>query len=436
MKIFLLLISIFSLLTSPAHAQRQKDDRCASPYEVIIPLRMPVFGQGAGTEYRTLIGDPGFDRLIAAYPAAEGNIAVFGDSAPEEGKGTLETITALVDNRGRVVKEQRIVHEKLTAQRAAIPFGSGFLTAGEVQDDAGAQAIQIGVYDKNGTILKQKIIREAGHDLIAYDFLAGPDVAYLMAWAKNKKIETENHTVLIALGADGEQKWKRAYLPGIPNQMTRLLMLADGTLLGLGKIQIDARRTGGWVMQLTPEGIMVWQKTYPRGIEAGLSAGVMLEDGGFLLGGMSRPADGGPAAALLMKVDSIGNPLWQRFTVGNFQYAVENIFMLSDQRVQLVVNAKPPAGYKTGRPHARILTFSPQGLLIGDDAYLEGNATEIRHALMLKSGKRILVGDAQTGFTDGSATEDQVKAAYEGLVMGLPEPEPYNDPCKPKPMFE
>ncbi len=430
----LMMCPAFTALAQTA-AQRQQDDRCSSPYEVIIPLRLPVFG--ASTDYRTLVGDPGFDRLIAAYPAADGNLAVFGDSAPEEGKGTLETITALIDNRGRVVKEERIVHEKLKAQRAAIPFGVGFLTAGEMVADDGAQAVQIGVYDKKGNIIKQKIFREEGYDLTAYDFLAGTDdTAYLMAWSKNRKVENDNFTILYAIGPDGEQKWKRAYLPGIPNQMNKLLALPDGTMIGLGKIQIDAQRTGGWVMQLTKDGGMVWQKTYPRGVEAALSAGAMLADKSFILGGESHPADGGPAAAMLLKVDSVGNPTWQRFAVGNFRYNVNNLFVLDDGRIQLVVNARPPENFKTAKPHIRIISFSAQGVVVGDDAYIEGSAAEVNHSLMLKSGKRFLVGSAQTGFVDGKATKEQIEAAYEGLIIGLPVADPYVDPCKSKPMFE
>jgi len=253
--------------------------------------------------------------------------------------------------------------------------------------------------------------------------------------------------------AGGQQVWRRAYRPGIPNRIEGLGDGGDGGYIAVGRIKIDDGRNAGWVMKLGADGTVLWQRIFPRGAGAVLSRAVYASDmsghegHGFLLLGTSVPLDGGSNAAWLLAVDSLGEPQWQRYIRHpDFSFSPFGIDRAADGRVTVALNAKAVDG-SGHRDHVRMLALSPRGVIIGDEAYIEGIQAEGRDYVSGWNGERIVTATIESDVGAGGAEmvgddflvtkSDAVSEAgakngrpvSEGWIFVATALDPYDDPC-------
>lgn len=198
--------------------------------------------------------------------------------------------------------------------------------------------------------------------------------------------------------------WRRAYRPGIPNQLAGLSKLPDGNYLATGRIRTEDGRQAGWILKLGPDGTIIWQRTYQRGAFAVLGHAASLpfrSVGGFndlIVMGDARPLDGDPDAAWVMVMDANGEPIWQRY-IRRPDYALSALGLLVevDGRVTLALNAEGiEGGTEPRRDHVRLFTMTGRGVLISDESYIEGIEAEGAVLFRGTNGERGVVGTIQS----------------------------------------
>ncbi len=436
--IFLLFIFAASAQASGVPSPEQMAARDASAKEsclivpeVIVPLRPPEF---AGVQqWKRTFGVEGLDRAEVILPLADGGFFVVGESRPLSGPDkkpeSLQLYLIRLDGAGKAIFEKRHKIEGLERVIAATLSKDRLYVLTEQKKENRTHA-RISSFDGKGDV--QKFARDltSARDVFPQDMVILGDQILVALWEKNHKNPDDNLTVLKRLSFDGKILSEREYLPGVPNRVRSLTRISSGGVLAVGDIIRENGATAGWIMRLDSRDGIVWQRPYSRGAGAQLNRGAVLKSGdGFAVSGSSIPADGKPRAAWVMTVSPQGEPVWQNYMTGSYDYSAEDIITMEDGRVSVLMNGAPDS--KGGRAHARIATFDAQGKQVNDESYIEGaNAHALRFVTLDKA--RVITGAAQTGFAGENADVLTRESTFDAWVAALPLLQDFQDPCQVK----
>lgn len=409
---------------SPARAQT-----CGvPPYEVIVTVKAPVFG--VPTVWDAPYGAAGTSvRFASGVPQKDGTVMAVGRRVSKDDPARRETVLADINRRGRVLKEASVPAKDGEMPVKMMAVKGGFLVVSNMAAGRGLMEKQVRLswYDSDGRYRRDAVLKDPVFDYEARALLPAADGGGFIAvvHAVNRKADKDRHGLVMRFGESGALAWKRAYRPGIPNEITGMIPVDETSYLASGSILMDDGRVAGWAMKLGYDGTVLWQRTYPRGRysvlrRAGVSRESTAEGHEFVLTGDARPTDGGPDSAWIMSLDANGNPLWQRYyrrpdmTLSGGWVAGNG-----DGRTTVVVNAKAEDG-SGQQDHIRIFTLSSQGALINDESYITGLRAQARDFTGGWNGERVLIADADI------VEEDVADAGEEGMdiypVYGPPRP--------------
>lgn len=435
------------LLSGPAHAQdptsapeREKQDKplevdkkalCENVREIIIPLRAPVFG--GAVLWRKVLGVDGEDRFSDLQPLPDNGAVLIGETHPydlaKKISGDSQIYLATLDKTGKVVGEYRTPKKDLRDVVAGTVLGSRVTVLNGQATDAG-MASRVSFYDVGGKLISEKTYSSKKYDFYPRDITADhKNNGYIMAvWAVNRGTRADNFTIMFRLDAEGRVIWQRQYLPGVPNKIETISLNGNGQILAAGRTRGDNDRESGWILKTSADGNIINQQIYPRGYQALLRKVLEKPDGSMIVIGDALPSSGGFRAGWVMALDQNDAPVWQRFITGKYSYASMDSIIYPDGRIVVLVAARP--GQETGgREHARLLTFSNEGLLLNDEAYIEkSNSLGLR--MMPVENGRLIVGMAQSGFAEAGLPENMRLNTYDAWVASLQRIPPYDDPCK------
>ncbi len=116
--------------------------------------------------------------------------------------------------------------------------------------------------------------------------------------------------------------------------------LKDAAQLSEAEWAVLAERVGGaWLLRVDGDGSIKWQRNYPRGGAATFEAAAQTKEGEFIIVGKARPLDydGKGLTAWVMKTDSTGNPLWQRYFNGPYDYEASDLITYEDGRASVLM---------------------------------------------------------------------------------------------------
>jgi len=147
--------------------------------------------------------------------------------------------------------------------------------------------------------------------------------------------------------------------------------------------------TLGWLMQISFEGNIVWNKTYLMGLGTELRFGLKLTDG-YLLIGNEFLADN-VVNGFVLKIDDEGNTLWNQTIGGN---NIDKLFsaIQSIDGFVLVGETYPRDG---GNSVAWAVKIGLNGEILWNNEYLIGNASAIRMGILAPDDCYIIAGYAQ-----------------------------------------
>jgi hypothetical protein len=410
----------------PVHAETKfMQDPCAYNREVISGLGGPRFSTPSVWD--------------ATYPRPERGVQFFS-SLPQEDKTILsvgrtldlktgrpmELLFVQMNRRGRTVMEQtaKLQGNELPVKMLEAKGGVVVLSDLRRADGRPKQA-RLAFYTKGGALKNEQVFERGGYAIEATSIArVSEGKGFIVALhAVNPRNSRDEYSEVLRLNESGRVSWRRTYQPGAGNMLMDIVPAGDG-FMAAGRIRTEDGRGAGWGMKLTSDGTIVWQRTYARGGFA-LLRKVMKVDGGFAMFGDSRPADGTPGAAWLMMVDDAGNPQWQRFyRRDGAAFVAAGLMDGKDGRMTLMVNARRMAGGKDD-DHVRLLSVSPQGALLRDEAYIRGKTARASDLVSGWTGERIV-----TASIDAPEAVTSQAPRFRGWVLVATAPDPYADPCK------
>lgn len=393
-------------------------DPCQSVYEEIIPLRVPDFDQAA--MWKKTSGVKGAERPRAILPVVDAGQIAIGSSIPYDDKtGVAPPQIQMVrtDKNGKVIVEKWIPVKNLETVADAILLKDKIVVLSQLgnkdDDYIGLNFLNGAGEEKSAKIISDKDVRLIPKSITS---LSGGAKMVIAAEAVSRKNKQDSYTVLIWVDRDGKFLIQKEYLPGVRNKPEYVGRLGDNEIVVTGRVTAEDGRDAGWILRLGQKGDILYQRPYARGGDSVVRRAVSLGNGEMVVVGDALPSREGDKAAWVMRLDREGNPVWQKYLTGKYSYAGVDVIVLSDGRLNVLLAGKPTeAG---GRDYARIVTLSLDGVLIGDESFLEGsNAVPMR--LIDQKGKRYLLGMAETGFTKAGVPEDLKYITYDMWLLGL-----------------
>jgi hypothetical protein len=433
MKTLLSLLCFCACVYAPSvFAEDNKDLKMPNPCKVIteeiIPLRVPDFDQAA--MWKKTSGVKGIETPRALLPIIDGGQIAIGTSVPYDDKTGLsapQIQMVRTDKTGKIKIEKYLPVKNLKNTVDAVLLKDKVVVLSHLttdKDDVIGLNFLNGIgAEKSAIILSDNKLKLIPKSIMS---VVGGAQMIIAAEAVSRKNPNDSYSVLIWVDKDGKRITQKEYLPGVINKPEYVGRLANGEIVMTGRVQTENGGVAGWVLRLSPKGEIIYQRPYARGADSVIRRAVPTGDGGMIVVGDALPAGAGDKAAWVMKLDAEGEPVWQKYLTGKYSFGVVDIIRVSEGRINVLLSGKP--SNEGGRQFARIATFSSDGVLMGDESFIEGsNAIPVR--LVEQSGKRYLLGLAETGFSKADVPDELKYIAYDTWIMGIPELPAYKDIC-------
>lgn len=218
--------------------------------------------------------------------------------------------------------------------------------------------------------------------------------------------ETFFQTVAVKTDSSGNLTWEKVYSLGVPGEDTLLttdIQTSDGYLLSGDIGTYGEPSSGACLLKIDSIGNVLWQKTYaPLG---GINAFIQTSDGGFAMVGALYTVPPSPPEFGVMKVDSSGNVLWETGTSYNDTFFGDacSLFQTKDQGYIIV---STEAHYGPGSTPIQMFKLDSDGNLQWTQTYFgEGDyySTYASSSIALSDGYLIVggvtpLGGSQAGF--------------------------------------
>jgi hypothetical protein len=403
-------------------------DPCQSTYEEIVPLRVPDFNQGA--MWKRTSGIKGAERPRALLPVVDGGQIAVGASIPYDEKTGLaapQIQMVRTDKNGKVVVEKWIPVKNLTTVADAILLKDRIVVLSQM-GDKGDSSIGLSFLNGVGELKSAQSITDKQVKLIPKSIasLAGSTKMVIAAEAVSRRNPKDLYTVLIWVDKDGKKIEQKEYLPGVVNKPEYVGRLDENEIVVTGRVTAEDGRDAGWVLRLSQNGDILYQRPYARGGDSVIRRAISVGNGEMIVVGDALPAREGDKAAWVMRLNAEGNPVWQKYLTGKYSYAGVDIVKLGDGRLNVLMAGKPTTS--GGRDYARVVTLSMDGVMVGDESFLEGsNSVPVR--IVDQKGKRYLLGLAETGFTKAGTPDDLKYITYDTWLMGMSSLPDFKNSC-------
>jgi len=138
------------------------------------------------------------------------------------------------------------------------------------------------------------------------------DDGYILAGSRTPGGSDSTDLWLIKTDASGIEAWNRTFGGRSDDQGVAVLETEDGYIAGGSTMSQGYGSWDFWLIRTGPGGEKEWEKTYGGLGRDYLSFILKTEDGGYLLSGTTESYGNGSNNLWLVKVDSVGNELWNK----------------------------------------------------------------------------------------------------------------------------
>jgi len=178
----------------------------------------------------------------------------------------------------------------------------------------------------------------------------------------------EKHLWIIKLDENGFSKWGKTYKAKPESQAKGLIISKDSNIVAVGfSVKPYRHQSDLWVLKLNQDGKELWNKSYGGDGEEGAYDFIETSDLGYAIAGYSSSNDDYQDDALVLKLDSAGNKLWER-TYGSSKtdYAYSIAETSDNDLVICGVNSSRNMAYKA----FWVLKVDSSGVDIWDNVYM------------------------------------------------------------------
>lgn len=202
---------------------------------------------------------------------------------------------------------------RLDAARRILPWGKdGFVIAGRTRSKGqGGDDVWLVFLDAEGMETGERLVGSPDFDWLT-DMIATRDGGLALTGSRSDKEITRSSGWVVRLNAKADELWRREFDGGRPegtSGLTAIAELADGGYIVAGSTTVkSAGQYDGWVVRLDKDGKALWEKTFGSSEEDALFALTALPDGGAVAVG----AYGADGQGWVLRLDAKGGVVWDK----------------------------------------------------------------------------------------------------------------------------
>lgn len=247
--------------------------------------------------------------------------------------------------------------------------------------------------DSNGTPLLQKVFKANNLDE-PYAMTRTSDGGYLIGGNSNSFGEGSKDIVFLKLNSNGGIEWQKSIGGYYDEAVLSVIQTSDGDYIAAGwSFSVGAGGTDAWILKITPNGNLQWQKTYgSKGYDFAHSV-VETTDGGIVFVGQSDIASGSDNDVWIVKLDNSGNIVWQKTYGGSKDESGRAVLQNPDGT--LIVGAWSKS-FGNSSSDFWLLKLNPDGSIIWQKAYLANGEDNFFAIERTKNDGYILVGGSNS----------------------------------------
>jgi hypothetical protein len=269
-------------------------------------LFMPFLTHPELTEGMFVYGSPEDERFVMSRQTADGGLIVLGH--PIAGI-FYEAIQVIKFDSARAVQW----HQQLDSDGTTVPgiiqetADSGFILAFE--DTTNGYVVKLG---SDGTVeWKRRYSESLNGNYLLQNVIQTSDGGYLATGYFLNELELEG--AVLKLAANGDIQWQKSYEGDFNDFLVFAMETVDGYFVSgsTSDSGILPSDMDGWVMKLQSNGNMVWQKSYGGDVRDTISFLQPTPDGNLLAVGQTT-SFGNDIEAWVLKLTADGSILWQK----------------------------------------------------------------------------------------------------------------------------
>ena len=319
----------------------------------------------------------------------------------------------------------------------------GYSTSSDVDvlENAGSQDFWILKLDAQGTISWSKTFGYSGADF-GTTLLQASDNSFLITGvldvtasggqgnSRNSQRHAGGDIWAIKLSENGELLWRNYFGGSYTDTPFGVIETADKNFIIVGSsdsADIDISNNNGsydyWVLQISPEGNLLWEKSFGGSEIDEARAITNTNDGNFLIVGDTRSANNdvsntnGAADLWVVKMSPLGDLLWEKtyggssFDVGrSVSQTQDNGFLISGSS-----RSEDNSFTNQGQNDALVLKINAEGTLVWKKTIGGSEIDFLYDAVQLNNNTIIAVGETQS--SNGDLNEN--KGFSDALIITI-----------------
>lgn len=210
---------------------------------------------------------------------------------------------------------------------------------------------------------------------------------------------------IVKVNSARERVWEAKYGGTDLNKFQKIIKTSDNSYLFIGSDKSsNPGIENGWIVKIDSLGAKLWEKTFGGDSHDWLVDGIETSDDGFLLIGTTfsygkNGFDDHSSDGWIVKVDSVGNKLWERTFGGNTSYRLRSA-AFSDNGGFLLAGDKVPNG--SNYDDGLIIKVDSLGVPIWEKAFSPTLYNDGFNKILSVSDGYLLTGNSNLGPTTGS----------------------------------
>jgi hypothetical protein len=316
-----------------------------------------------------------FDYSSSVVAASDGGYLLGGSSASDisgdksvANRGGIDYWIVKIDREGNKLWDKAYGGNGVDDMRTMITTSDGgYLLGGFSASDISGEKSENGrgegdcwlvKIDSLGNKLWDKTYGGNGGDVIG-SIVSTPDGGYLLggfsasdiSGEKSENGRGEGDYWIVKIDREGNKLWDKTYGGSMGDGLGSMISTPDGGYLlgGTSRSDISGEKSENsrgsdydaddyWIVKIDSLGNKLWDKTYGGSMGDGLGSMISTLDGGYLLSGFSASDISGEKSESvrgigdfwLVKIDSVGNKLWDKIYGGGNGEASSSIISTSD----------------------------------------------------------------------------------------------------------
>jgi hypothetical protein len=313
-------------------------------------------------EWQKAYGGAGSEYMYSIQQTSDGGYIVAGETN-SSGAGDSDAWLLKLNENGTVQWQKTYGGAGYDYFASVRQIGTEYFVAGMTSSfGAGDNDVWLLKINGDGIVTWQKTYGGTGYDYASL-FQQTSDGGYIVAGGTQSFGATWMDFWLLKLDGDLNVQWQNRYGGPLHDYLSSMKQVSDGGYILVGRTSSFGTNYtyDGWILKLTGNGNIEWQKTYGGAANDILISVEQTADGGYIAAGRTDSFGSGIGGAWLLKLDATGVITWQRAYGGTRDDSISSVQQKGDGGY---VAAGHTGSFGTGETDIWLMTLDESGSTI------------------------------------------------------------------------